>query len=181
MTEREYEQRIRTYDWQQLNELWQAIMNKDTLGWDKGKALEYLVVRMFELSGATVRYPYSVYEDKKQIEQIDGVIHYNHLSCVLECKDQAEPVNFEPIAKLRSQLMRRGVTTLGCIFSMSNFTESALILTKTLNPQVILLWYPEEIELCIARQDIIKALVRKHHYYVERGKLDTNISITGLS
>lgn len=178
MTELEYEQLIRTYDWQSLDELWQAIINKNTQDWDKGKALEYLIVRMFELSGATVRYPYSICEDKKQIEQIDGVIHYNHLSCILECKDQAEPVNFEPIAKLRSQLMRRGVTTLGCIFSMGGFTEPALILTKTLSPQVILLWYQNEIELCLERRDIINALVHKHHYYVESGKLDINI--TGL-
>ena len=177
-----YEQRIRTYDWQQLNELWQAIINKNTQDWGKGKALEYLIVRAFELSGATVRYPYSVYEDDgQQIEQIDGVIYYNHLSCILECKDQAKPVNFEPIAKLRSQLMRRGTTTLGCIFSMSSFTDPAVTLMKTLAPQVILLWYPEEITLCLAEQDIIKALIHKYHYYIERGKLDTNITITGLS
>jgi len=177
MTEQEYEQQIRTYDWQSLDELWQAIMNKNTPNWDKGKALEYLIVRTFELSGATVRYPYSVYEDGKQIEQIDGVIYYNHLSCILECKDQVESVNFEPIAKLRSQLMRRSTTSLGCIFSMSGFTDSALTLMKTLAPQVILLWYPEEIELCLARQDIINALIRKHRYYIEECKFNFNTSI----
>ena len=175
MTEQEYEQRIRTYDWQQLNELWQAIINKNTQDWGKGKALEYLIVRMFELSGATVRYPYSVYDGKHQIEQIDGVIHYNHLSCVLECKDQAKPVDFDPIAKLRSQLMSRGTATLGCFFSTSSFTAPTLTKMKGLSPQVILLWYPDEIELCLERRDIIDALVLKHRYYIEECNSSFNI------
>jgi len=176
MTEQEYEQQIRTYDWQSLDELWQAIMNKYTPGWDKGKAFEYLMVRIFELSGATVRYPYSVCEDDgQQIEQIDGVIYYNHLSCILECKDQAKPVNFDPIAKLRSQLMSRGTATLGCFFSTSSFTAPTLTKMKGLSPQVILLWYPDEIELCLERRDIIDALVLKHRYYIEECNSSFNI------
>ncbi len=175
MTDQDYEQQIRTYGWPQLNKLWQAIGAKNTPGWGKGKALEYLIVRAFELGGATVRYPYSVSENSQILEQIDGVIYHHHLSCLLECKDQTDPVNFEPIAKLRSQLMRRP-TTIGNFFSMSGFTEPALKLMETLSPQMILLWCPEEIELCLDRENIIDALLLKYHYYVERCKSDFNIT-----
>jgi hypothetical protein len=174
MTDPEYEQQISTYGWLQLNDLWQAIDVKDTPGWSKGKAFEYLIVRAFELSGAKVRYPYSVREDGQTIEQIDGVIYYHHFSCLLECKDQTDPVNFEPIAKLRSQLMRRA-TTIGNVFSMSGFTEPALKLMRTLSPQIILLWQREEIELCLKGKDIIEAFLLKYRYYVEECGLDLNI------
>jgi len=166
MTDQEYKQKISTYEWKQLDKLWQAISKKNTHGWDKGKAFEYLVVRAFELSGANVRYPYSVREDGQEVEQIDGVIYHNHLSCLLECKDQTDPINFEPIAKLRSQLMRRA-TTIGNVFSMSGFTEPALKLMRTLSPQIILLWQRDEIELCLKRKDMTWALLLKYHYAVE--------------
>ncbi len=171
MKNEEYELKIGIYGWPQLDELWQAICDKNTPGWDKGKAFEYLVVRAFELSGANVRYPYSVREDGQEIEQIDGVIYYNHLSCLLECKDQTDPVNFEPIAKLRSQLMRRA-TTIGNVFSVSGFTGPALKLMQTLSPQVILLWQRDEIEWCLQRRDLIEALLLKYHHYLEECKPD---------
>lgn len=179
MTDQEYEQQISTYGWQQLNELWQAIGVKDTPGWSKGKAFEYLIVRAFELSGAQVLYPYSVCEDSQIVEQIDGVIYYNHFSCLLECKDQTDPVNFEPIAKLRSQLMRRA-TTIGNVFSMSGFTGPALKLITTLSPQIILLWQREEIELCLNRRDMIEALLLKYRYYIEECKSAFNITSVAI-
>lgn len=175
MTEEEYQRKVQTYDWQKLRELWKKICDDDTLGWDKGKALEYLIVRMFELSGAEVRYPYSVREDSQAIEQIDGVIYYNHLSCLLECKDQIAPINFEPIAKLRSQLMRRA-TAIGNVFSTSGFTEPALILVRTLSPQIVLLWHSDEIELCLKREDITKALISKYRCYIEECNSVFNIT-----
>jgi len=125
-----------------------------------------------------VRYPYSVYEESQIIEQIDGVIHYNYLSCLLECKDQIDAINFEPIAKLRSQLMRRANATIGNVFSMSGFTEPALKLMRTLSPQTILLWHKEEIEWCLNRKDIIqKGLIPKYHYYIEYCQSAFNISV----
>lgn len=41
----EYEQRILTYDWEQLLTLWEAVESRDTPDWDAGKAFEYLVLR----------------------------------------------------------------------------------------------------------------------------------------
>jgi hypothetical protein len=56
----EYEARIRRLRWPGLQKLWEAIKQRDTPGWDAGKAFEYLILRTFELDGAQVRWPYSV-------------------------------------------------------------------------------------------------------------------------
>lgn len=82
-TASEYQQRIQHCDWTALKELWQQIENRDTPNWEAGKAFEYLVVRMFELDGATVKYPYPV----DQMEQIDGVVYLEVSSCIIESKD----------------------------------------------------------------------------------------------
>ena len=54
----EYEQRILTYDWEQLLTLWEEIESRDTPSWDAGKAFEYLVLRAFQLDQADVVHPY---------------------------------------------------------------------------------------------------------------------------
>ena len=56
----EYQQRIRACDWEDLRKLWRQIQSRDTPDWELGKAFEYLIIRMFELDNATVRYPYTV-------------------------------------------------------------------------------------------------------------------------
>ncbi len=43
-------------------------------------------------------------------------------------------VNFEPIAKLRSQLMRRPSSAIASLFSMGGFTEPALSLLNFIYP-----------------------------------------------
>jgi hypothetical protein len=83
----EYEQRILTYDWQQLLVLWDAIECRDTPDWDAGKAFEYLVLRAFQLEQADVVYPYGVRVSGAEIEQIDGIIYTEGLACLVECKD----------------------------------------------------------------------------------------------
>ena len=64
------------------------------------------------------------------VEQIDGAVHTNGLSCLIECKDQAGNVNIDPIAKLRNQLLRRPPAVCGILFSTSGFTEATEILTQ---------------------------------------------------
>ena len=59
-TEAEYKQRIADYDSPQLLELWSQIQARDTPNWEPGRALEYLIIRAFEIEGATVTYPFSV-------------------------------------------------------------------------------------------------------------------------
>ncbi|MDM8551931.1 restriction endonuclease [Desulfobacterales bacterium HSG2] len=80
-----------------------------------------------------------------KLEQIDGVVYTEGLAFLVECKDQAENVNIEPVAKLRNQLSRRPPATMGMVFSRSGFTESAVMLEQKTSPQRILLWEGYEI------------------------------------
>ena len=44
--------RVRRYDWAKLEGLWKQIKAGTATGWSPGKALEYMFVRAFDLSGA---------------------------------------------------------------------------------------------------------------------------------
>jgi hypothetical protein len=57
-TAAEYENKIKSLDWNGLRSLWDSIEIRNTaaIGWDAGKAFEYLVLRAFELDGAKVKF-----------------------------------------------------------------------------------------------------------------------------
>ena len=82
---RDYEEAIQRLDWGGLRSLWDSIGRRETPGWEDGKALEYLVLRTFQLDGARVRWPYRVEIDPEgeTVEQIDGAVHWGSLSCLL--------------------------------------------------------------------------------------------------
>ncbi|MCB0594595.1 MAG: restriction endonuclease [Lewinellaceae bacterium] len=181
-TEDKYKQRIASFDWEQLNGLWQNIGERETPDWGSGKAFEYLILRSFELSGSEVVYPFEVSLFNETVEQIDGVVYFNHQAFIVECKDYNEErrVNFEPIAKLRNQLFRRPYSTIGCIFSNSGFTEPAIILANAISPQNIILWEREEIEECLTNKNMSAGLVKKFKKLIELGIADYNITSEGL-
>lgn len=175
-TESEYKTQIQSCNWEELHALWHAIQDGNTPNWDAGKALEYFIIHAFELEGAEVRYPYSVpmsivssNNSERDMEQIDGVVYTNGLACLIECKDYDKAVNFEPIAKLRSQLMRRPSATIASVFSMKGFTEPAMMLLNFISPQTILAWEEDEIEYCLSHQSFCNALIKKYHKAVELG------------
>jgi hypothetical protein len=175
-SEDELKNKIQTYDWDKLTVLWQQIQDDDTPEWKSGKALEYFILRAFELEGAEVRYPFSVptstlasYNKGNDLEQIDGVVYVNGLACLVECKDYQKAINFEPIAKLRSQLMRRPSTTIASIFSIEGFTESASILLDFIYPQTILAWEKNQIDCCLREKFFCKALTKKYQRAIEFG------------
>lgn len=171
----EYVRRVRQMDWPALRRLWREIEAGAPAGWPPGRALEHLVLRAFELSGADVRWPYTVPIAGEVVEQIDGAVHLRGLSCIVECKDTAEPVKIGPIAKLRNQLLRRPAGVIGLVFSRGGFTESATTLSRFAAPQNILLWDGEEIAYLLDREDFSSGLVSKHRISVENG--DPNGSI----
>lgn len=111
----DYQKRVEALDREALVEMWRAIQRQNTPEWESGKAFEYLTLRAFQLEGADVVYPYSVRFGGEEVEQIDGFIYADSLSCLIECKDQQGNVNIEPIAKMRNQLMRRHASTIGGI------------------------------------------------------------------
>ena len=159
---------IRTYGWVDLWALWTRLLDGNAPGFS-GKAFEYLILRAFELSGARVRMPYHVRLFDEVVEQIDGAVHIESLSFLIECKDTADPVNVEPIAKLRNQLLRRHGSAIGMVFSRSGYTYPASILAQFLAPQTILLWEGGEIEAALRREDFVRALLAKHRWCVETG------------
>lgn len=165
----EYEQRILTYDWEQLLTLWEAIESRDTPGWDAGKAFEYLVLRAFQLDQADVVYPYGVRVSGAEIEQIDGIIYVEGLACLVECKDWSDGVSIEPIAKMRNQLMRRHASTIGIVFSHGGFTAPAVILARYVAPQMILLWDGNEVGYALRQRQMCQALRAKYRFCIEQG------------
>jgi Restriction endonuclease len=169
VTNDEYQEKIRGLGWAELRELFAQIEARDTPGWEPGKAFEYLVPRLFELDGAIVRWPYEVHLHGHVVEQIDGAIKVAGLYCLLECKDQKEPLAIAPVAKMRNQLQRRPSASVGMIFSMSAYTQPARVLVGYLGIQTILLWFPGELRLAIDRQRIVPLLEFKYGVCVEEG------------
>ena len=170
-----YERRIARYNVAMLIRLWDRISRGRTPHWDPGKALEYLVIRAFQLEGAEVRWPYSVRIEKDELEQIDGVVYTDGLSCLVECKDKSENLNIEPIAKLRNQVLRRPSTVIGIVFSRQGFTDAALTLAQFTAPQVILLWSGEEVKLALENSYMRRGLLAKYRHCIEYGLPDYNL------
>ena len=180
-SENEYRRRIGQHDEAGLLGVWESIKDGDTPGWEQGKAFEYLVLRAFQLEGADIRWPYSVWMSGEQIEQIDGIVYSDGLACLIECKDQEDKVNVEPIAKLRNQLLRRPPATIGVVFSSrSEFTDPAVTLVQFTAPQTILLWRPKEVEHALRGHRMRSGLVAKYRSCVERGLPDYDITAEDL-
>lgn len=171
----EYRQRIQELDRLELVRLLERIAGRDTPQWDSGKAFEFLVLRAFELEGADLTWPYVVYVKDKIAEEIDGVVHLPELSCLVQSKDETSPVNFEPIAKLRSQLMRRPSAVVGTVVSRAGFTSAAQALVDYLSPQTILLWEGLELEWALNHGKMIESMRLKFRRAVEHGDLCFNI------
>jgi hypothetical protein len=175
-TSQEYVTRIEQLDWVGLHTLWDEIVKGRTDGWDSGKAFEHLVLRAFALDDADVRWPYHVKLPSGVDEQIDGAVHFQGFSCLVESKDTKDSIDINPIAKMRNQLMRRPAGVLGLIFSRSGFTPPAIALAHHLSPQTILLWPGTEVEHVLNEKAICRFLVEKYRESVEQGVPDWSIS-----
>ena len=103
--------RIRMLNWEGLRDLWDQSASGRTPAWPPGKAFEYLILRAFELDGATVRWPFDVTLHDSVIEQIDGAVYAAPLMPV-EAKDSTSAVDVAVLAKLRTQLARRPSGTI---------------------------------------------------------------------
>jgi hypothetical protein len=176
-----YEERVRAYDYDGLRRLWTGIQAGSAgAEWEPGKAFEHLILRAFQVEGAEVVWPYEVRQGADVVEQIDGVIYTNGLSCLIEAKDYSGNVDFQPVAKLRSQLLRRPASAIGVVFSRNGFTEPAKIMTRYTMPQTVLLWEGTEIAYALERQQMCQGLQIKFRYAVERGLPDYNLTNGGL-
>jgi hypothetical protein len=166
---------VRRMDWPELRLLWKAI-DAGTTGWPPGRALEHLVLRAFELSGAAVTWPYSVGLAGEVVEQIDGAVHVHALSCIVECKDTVGPVSVDVIAKLRNQLLSRPAGAIGLLFSRGGFTLPATMLGRFVAPQAILLWDGNDIAYHLEREDFSAGLVQRYRRSIEHGMMKYDFS-----
>ncbi len=171
-TTAELEAKISKLDWAGLQSLWKAIQAGDTPGWGEGEALEYLAIRAFELDpdeSVMVRYPYEVWLFGEKVEEIDGAIHLNGLSCIVESKQWGKNIPIGPIVKMRSQLLRRPAATIGLVFSKMDFTTPAIYLSYFTMPQAVLLWSDYDIQIALDEGRICKFLRLKHRMCCEKG------------
>lgn len=166
---REYRSRVLALQRDGVVRVWQELQAGNTHeGWPPGKLLEYLLLRGFQLEGARVKWPFQVYY-RYPLEQIDGIAYFDGLSCLLECKHQQQPVDVEPILKLKSQLARRPYVAVGALFSTGGFTESAFDMAHLLPPANVLLWEREEIDLALRQGKLRQGMQRKLEYAIEQG------------
>jgi hypothetical protein len=165
-------------DWNGLRNLWAAIQAGNPPGWGEGEALEYLVIRAFELDPdepATVRYPYEVSLFGEKVEEIDGAVHLPGLSCLVESKDWGKNVAIGPIVKMRSQLLRRPAGTIGLMFSKKTFTIPAKYLAHFTMPQAVLLWSEFDLQIAMDEGRICRFLRLKHRVCCEDGIPDYDL------
>jgi hypothetical protein len=177
-TPKELESRIKLLDWKGLRELWASIQAGSTPGWEGGEALEYLVLRAFELDKtepAVVRYPFEVSLFGEKVEEIDGVVHLPGLSCLVESKDWGKNVAIGPIAKMRNQLLRRPAGTVGVMFAKKEFTQPSIYLAHFTMPHAVLLWSGPELDRALREERICAFLRLKHRACVETGVPDYDI------
>ena len=167
---------IRSYDRRKLRKFWNQIKAGNTPGWAAGKALEYMLVRAFDLEGAEVVYPYNNNVLNAQ-EQFDGYIYVKDLGAgfLIECKDWKEKVAFDELAKLHGRLTYRIPSTFGIFLSKSGFTPSAVELMFMMHPHNVLLWSYDEIDECFKNFKFMKALKFKYKYAMITA--DSNIAV----
>ena len=156
---------IRSYDRNKLKKFWLQIKDGSTPGWSTGKALEYMLIRAFDLEGAEVVYPYNNNILHSQ-EQFDGYVFVKDLGAgfLIECKEWKEKVSFDELAKLHGRLTYRMPSTYGVFLSKSGFTPSAVELMYMMHPHNVLLWSYDEIDECFKNFKFMKALKYKYQY-----------------
>ncbi|MBI4568327.1 MAG: restriction endonuclease [Planctomycetes bacterium] len=184
--------RIRRFGPRQLLSLLDRVEKRDVslADWPAGKAFEYAVVRAFEIEAkrskrAHVEYPFVVPESGDAgngggaLEQIDGIVYFDGIGCLLESKDHEDSVSYKEIAKLESALRRRPALTIGALFSTAGFTEPAKILTQRALPRTILLWELKEIIHATRRGMMLDGLRKKLRMAMKLGAIDWSLVPTG--
>lgn len=162
----------------ELKKLWKS--RKDTDGkdlWPKGKLMEYLIVRAFELESSEakpvyVTYPYGVREEEmnnEEMEQIDGAVHVMGLHALIECKDYKEAkIDIEPLVKLRSRLQVRHSSAFGIFFSCTELTDPAEYWISYMAPQLIIFWDKEDLEYCLDNRCFVECLEVKYRMAIDK-------------
>jgi hypothetical protein len=148
-----------------LDVLGSLVLKRKVEGWEPGRALEFLVLRAFELEGAEVVWPYVGMD-----EQVDGCMYVDGLTVLIECKDWVRPVDVTPLARLKLRLDMRPPGVVGLLFSRGEFTKPAEAWVLRNPERNLLLWSGEEISLAL-EYGLRAGLRVKWRRAVERGEL----------
>ncbi|NMO13766.1 hypothetical protein HPC49_05645 [Pyxidicoccus fallax] len=168
-----YLERVLSLDRVGVYRTWQVVHQRGNLiGWPPGRALEYLILRAFQLEGADVTWPYDVRKDGVLLEQIDGAVFFDGLACLIEARDRQAPLDFLSIAQMKMRLLRRPRMTLGAIFNNGTFTEAAHEMAESLPPPDVLLWEHQSIAQALRLGTLRDGMKRKLRYAIEHGLVD---------
>ncbi|MFL5354553.1 hypothetical protein [Archangium sp.] len=172
----EYQRRVLALGHEGLLELWTGLREgRSPPDWPAGILLEYLVLRAFQLEGAEVIWPYRVQQDGLLLEQIDGALYFDGVSCLVEFKDVTRPVDTVAIVKLKAQLLRRPRATIGALFNTGEFSQVATSLMRMMPPPDVLLWTGDEIDLALRGRRLLKGMRAKLRHAVEMGSAELNL------
>jgi len=172
----EYQRRVLALEHEDLVKLWSGLRVGITpADWPPGVLLEYLLLRAFQLEGVEVIWPYRVYLEGVLVEQIDGVLYFDGIACLVEFKDVTRPVDSVAIIKLKSQLQRRPRTTIGALFNTGEFSGAAVPLMRMLPPPDVLLWSGTEIDLALREHRLLEGMRKKLRHAVEMGFADVEL------
>lgn len=153
----------------ELLDLWgQLLIPLQPEGWAPGKAMEYLLLRAFELEGAEVVWPYT-----GEWDQVDGAVYSGELLALVETKDWNRPVDAIALAQMKLRLEHRppGQGVVGLIFGKRGFTEAAEREVQFNPARNILLWEEREISVAL-RHGMRAGLHTKWRHARERGEMN---------
>ncbi len=174
----EYQRRVLALGHEELVELWSGLrVGIMPAEWPRGVLLEYLILRAFQLEGAEVTWPYRVYQDGLLLEQIDGMLYFDGVFCLVEFKDVTRPVDTVALVKLKSQLQRRPRATIGALFNTGEFSGAVSKLVRMLPPPDVLLWEGVEIDWALRGRRLLEGMRRKLRHAVETGFADLELVV----
>ena len=166
-------------------QLWQDIKDGTVHDWNSGRALEYLIVRAFQLDVEAetellgTRWPFGVTYPQKigNVEQIDGIAYLKFCNFIIESKDYNQPLDVEPLAKLRQRLEKRPPGTMGILFGKKGFTDPARIIAQFANPLNVLLMQSSDLNYAIKEDKIqlIYVVREMFRHAVELGLPDLGV------
>jgi hypothetical protein len=152
---------------------------RDLTAQQAGWVFEHWVCSAFRLVATPldrVRGPFTVHlETSEKIkEELDGSVILGWQGFLIQSKLQADPIPFEPIARLYLQVGRRPEGAMGLFFARK-YSIAAEELCKELRPIRVLLFHAEEIDWALTREpplDMLELVRRKWHMALEEGRPD---------
>jgi hypothetical protein len=149
-----------------------------------GWVFEHWICEAFRLVATPtdrVRGPFTVRLDSsdRTKEEVDGLVSLGWQGFLLQCKLEADPTPFDPIARLYLQVGRRPQGTMGLFFSRT-YSQAAEELVKELRPIRVLLFRTNEIDWALTREpplDMLEVVRRKWRTALESGVPDVLVQL----